>query len=177
MWKPTIISETRVGYSRLVTSRIGPNASNDLFKEYGIGGYNPMTVLNGGLPQMQFSQGYSQIGANDWLPSKEYSNVWDFIQNVAINKGSHSLKFGAEYRPIKFPFFQVPYPHGEMNFNRNETAYPSAVNSLSSQTGDDMASLLLGNINNGRISTNNFISSDKVAWRSTRRTTGRSTPS
>ena len=31
---------------------------------------------------------YSQFGANDWLPSKEYNNVWDFIQNVAINKGA-----------------------------------------------------------------------------------------
>ncbi|MBS1876088.1 MAG: carboxypeptidase regulatory-like domain-containing protein [Acidobacteria bacterium] len=164
VWNPSIISETRAGYSRLVTSRVGANPNVDLFTQFGIGGYNPMTVLNGGLPQMQFSQGYTQIGANDWLPSKEYSNVWDFIQNVAINRGSHALKFGAEYRIIKFPFFQVPYPHGEMNFNRNETAYPSVANSLNTLTGDDMASFLLGNINNGRISTNNFISSEKLAW-------------
>jgi hypothetical protein len=164
VWNPTIISETRVGFSRLVTSRVGANPDKDLFKEFDIQGYNPMTSLNGGLPQMQFSQGYSQIGANDWLPSKEYSNVWDFIQNVAINKGSHALKFGAEYRIIKFPFFQVPYPHGEMNFNRNETAYPSVAGSLNSLTGDDMASMLIGAINNGRISTNNFISSEKLAW-------------
>lgn len=167
VWSPAIVSETRVGYSRLVTSRVGANPDKDLFKEFGIGGYNPMTSLNGGLPQMQFSTGYTQIGANDWLPSKEYSNVWDFIQNVSIMKGHHSYKFGAEYRPIKFPFFQVPYPHGEMNFNRNETAYPSASGTqgaLNTLTGDDYASFLLGNINNGRISTNNFISSEKVAW-------------
>ena len=130
-----------------------------------------MTVLNGGLPQIQFSgsTGYSQIGANDWLPSKEYSNVWDFIQNVAVNKGTHAFKFGAEYRMIGFPFFQVPYPHGEMNFNSNETAFPSLANgtngvALNSQTGDPMASFLLGQVNNGQISTNNFISSDKLAW-------------
>ncbi len=164
VWNPSIISETRVGYSRLVTSRVGANPNEDLFKQFDIQGYNPMTSLNGGLPQMQFSQGYTQIGANDWLPSKEYSNVWDFVQNVAINKGSHALKFGGEYRMIGFPFFQVPYPHGEMNFNRQETGYPSLTNSLSTATGDDMASMLLGAINNGRISTNNFISSDKVAW-------------
>lgn len=164
VWSTSIISETRVGYSRLVTSRIGANPDKDLYKEFGIGGYNPMTALNGGLPQMQFSQGYSQIGANDWLPSKEYSNVWDFIQNVAINKGTHALKFGAEFRPIKFPFFQTPYPHGEMNFNTAESAYPSIANSLNTLTGSDMASFLLGYVNNGRISTNNFISSEKLAW-------------
>jgi len=171
VWNPTIISETRVGFSRLVTSRVGANPDKDLFKEFGIGGYNPMTALNGGLPQMQFSgnNSYTQIGANDWLPSKEYSNVWDFIQNVAINKGAHAMKFGAEYRIIKFPFFQVPYPHGEMNFNNADTAYPSRASgsngiALASQTGDPMASFLLGVINNGQISTNNFISSEKLAW-------------
>jgi hypothetical protein len=166
VWSASLISETRVGFSRLVTSRVGANPDKDLFTEFDIQGYNPTTTLNGGLPQMQFdgNSTYTQIGANNWLPSKEYSNVWDFIQNVAINKGSHALKFGAEYRIIKFPFFQVPYPHGEMNFNRNETAYPSAAGSLNQLTGDSMASMLLGNINNGRISTNNFISSEKLAW-------------
>jgi hypothetical protein len=166
LWNPMLISETRVGFSRLVTSRVGANPSADLFTQFGIGGYNPMTALNGGLPQMQFDGNttYSQIGANDWLPSKEYSNVWDFVQNVAINRGPHALKFGAEFRPIKFPFFQVPYPHGEMNFSRNSTAYPSVTNALNTVTGDAMASMLLGYVDNGRVSTNNFISPEKTAW-------------
>ncbi len=171
VWSPAIISETRVGYTRLVTSRVGANPNEDLFPQFGIGGYNPMTVLNGGLPQTQFqgNTSYSQIGANDWLPSKEYSNVWDFIQNVAINRGPHAFKFGAEYRMIGFPFFQVPYPHGELFFNTDQTAYPSLVNGatgkpLNAVTGDAMASMLLGDINFGRMSTNNFISSDKKAW-------------
>jgi hypothetical protein len=168
VWRPTIISETRVGYSRLVTSRVQAGANTDQFKAFGIGGYDPTVSLNGGLPQIGLNR-YTQIGANDWLPSKEYSNVWDFIQNVAINKGTHSLKFGAEYRPIKFPFFQVPYPHGELNFEQNGTAYPSANlgtngNKLNAATGDEIASFLLGNVDRGQISTTNFISSEKVAW-------------
>ena len=83
-----------------------------------------MTALNGGLPQIGSRHRLQQVGANDWLPSKEYNNVWDFIQNVAINKGAHALKFGAEYRIIKFPFFQVPYPHGEMNFSQQRDRVP-----------------------------------------------------
>ena len=168
VWSPAILTETRAGFSRLVTSRVGATPDVDQFKAFGIGGYNPTTALNGGLPQMQFDT-YTQIGANDWLPSKEYSNVWDFIQNLAINKGSHAYKFGAEFRTIKFPFFQVPYPHGEMNFQRAETAYPSKLNgsngtALNTQTGDAAASMLLGYVNNGQVSTNNFISSEKLAW-------------
>ncbi len=167
-WSPRIISETRIGFSRLVTSRVGANPNEDEFKAMGIGGYNPTGPLNGGLPQFGMGR-YSQFGANDWLPSKEYSNVWDFIQNVAITTGSHALKFGGEFRPIRFPFFQVPYPHGEMNFGQNETAFPSTEkgnrnNALNADTGDEMASFLLGQIGGGQISTTNFISSEKQGW-------------
>src|SRR3954447_4732042 len=169
IWNPAIISETRIAFSRLVTSRTQANADVDAFKAIGIGGYNPTGPLNGGLPQISLrdssnTERYRQIGANDWLPTKEYNNVWDFIQNVSVIKGTHSTKFGFEYRPIQFPFFQVPYPHGEMNFNQNETAYPSIANSLNANTGDPVASFLLGAVNTGQISTTNFISSTKKAF-------------
>jgi hypothetical protein len=167
VWNSSIISETRVGFSRLVTSRVGANPNTDEFTAFGIGGYHPVGAANGGLPQIHFNdttdtQRYSQIGANDWLPSKEYSNVLDFIQNVAIHKGSHALKFGAEYRIIKLPFFQVPYPHGELNLNQNDTALPQVGPNASS--GDPMASFLLGAVNGGEISTTNQISTLKVGW-------------
>jgi hypothetical protein len=174
VWTPTLITETRVGFSRLVTARTQANSGTDEFKAFGIGGYDPTTTLNGGLPQIQFCKqsfqaqycgsNFSQIGANSWLPSKEYSNVWDFIENVSISKGTHALKFGAEYRPIQFPFFQVPYPHGEMYFGPQETAFPTTTLGGNGQTGDAMASFLLGNIDWGQASTNNFISSIKSAY-------------
>jgi hypothetical protein len=169
IWSPTFISETRIAYSRLVTSRVQGNANTDEFKALGIGGYDPTTTNNGGLPQFGMDK-YSQIGANDWLPTTEYSNVYDFIQNVAITKGSHAFKFGAEGKPIGFPFFQVPYPHGEMNFARTETAFPSNASdtgkngTLSADTGDDIASFLLGALDNGQISTTNFVSSKRQSF-------------
>jgi hypothetical protein len=170
IWSPTVISETRIAFSRLVTARVQANSATDEFAAYGIGGYDPTTTLNGGLPQFGMGQ-YSQIGANDWLPTKEYSNVWDFIQNVAITRGTHSFKVGVEVKPIQFPFFQVPYPHGEMNFSRTETAFPSTATDsggltgyLNTDTGDSFASFLLGAIDNGQISTTNFISSTRQSY-------------
>jgi hypothetical protein len=174
VWTPALISETRVGFTRLVTARTQGNAGTDEYKAVGLGGYDPTTSINGGLPQIQFCNSsfqaqycgtnYSQIGANSWLPSKEYSNVWDFIENVSITRGTHAMKFGAEYRPIKFPFFQVPYPHGELYFGPQETAYPTLAYGGSGQTGDAMASFLLGAVDWGQMSTNNFIASEKQAW-------------
>jgi hypothetical protein len=170
IWSPTFISETRIAYSRLVTARVQANAETDEFKAYGLGGLDPTTTLNGGLPQFGMGQ-YSQVGANDWLPTKEFSNVYDFIQNVAITKGTHAFKFGAEVKPIGFPFFQVPFPHGEMNFSRTETAFPSTgadsggkTGFLYTDTGDSFASFLLGALDNGQISTTNFISSTRQSY-------------
>jgi hypothetical protein len=36
-----------------------------------------------------------------------HSNVQDFIQNVAISKGSHAYKFGGELRQIQLPLRAV----------------------------------------------------------------------
>jgi hypothetical protein len=171
LWSPSLVTETRVAFSRLVTARTQANSNVDAFKQAGIAGLDPTTTLNGGLPQIGLGGPYSQVGANDWLPTKEYNNVWDFIQNVSINKGTHAIKVGFEFRPIQFPFFQVPYPHGEMNFSRNETALPSTAKDAGGQngtfaadTGDNVASFLLGAIDGGQISTTNFISSTKKAY-------------
>lgn len=165
----TLVNEARIGFTRLVTARVQGNANTDEFKNIGIGGYDPTTTLNGGIPQIGLNR-YSQVGANDWLPTKEYNNEWDLIDNLSLTKGNHSFKFGAEFRELHFPFFQVPFPHGEWNFERTETAYPSNGNdaggkngTFSADTGDELASFLLGSINRGQISTTNFISSTKKA--------------
>jgi len=170
VWTPTIVTETRASFTRLVTSRVGANPNTDLFSQLGIGGYNPTTAYtaNGGLPSFSAS-GYTGFGGAQWGPTLEYNNVWDFVQNVAISKGSHAIKIGAEFRQVKFPFFQVPAPHGIVNYTANQTAFPSGKASslgpnVDAVTGDAIASALLGQVDNASISTTNFISSQKVAW-------------
>jgi len=160
VWSPNLITESRIAFSRLVTSRTQANADKDLQKEFGIGGLQTFSPLNGGLPNIQM-QDYTTIGGAEWLPTLEYSNVWDFIQNVSINKGKHAYKFGYEYRPIGFPFFQVPTPRGTFRFNRDRTNYP--VGPFNADTGDAVAAFLLGATQNNTITTQNFVSSDKQA--------------
>ena len=158
IWSPTFITESRVAYSRLITTRVQANADTNSFQELGFGGLNPFTTNNGGLMRLGPS-GYSTVGGSEWLPTQEYNNVWDFIQNVSWNKGSHAIKFGAEYRPIGFPFFQVPSPRGQMRFDRADSNQVGFAD-----TGDGMASWLLGDVNWARITTANFISSFKDAY-------------
>jgi hypothetical protein len=169
-WTPSMLSETRASFTRLVTSRVGANPNTDDFKSFGIGGYDPTTNYtgNGGLPNFS-AGGYTGFGGAQWSPTLEYNNVLDFVQNFAISKGSHAIKIGAEYRNVKFPFFQVPAPHGVISYSAAETAFPSGKASslgpsVQSSTGDSIASALLGEVDNSQISTANFISSQKVAW-------------
>ncbi len=159
IWSPRVITETRLAFSRLITARTQANSSKDLNKEFGIGGLNTFTTLNGGLPLID-AEGYSTVGGPEWLPTLEYSNVWDFIENVSIAKAGHAMKFGFEYRPIGFPFFQVPSPRGTFRFQRNRTQHPQ----FPGPTGDGIAGWLLGIPGNSRITTANFISSEKKAW-------------
>jgi hypothetical protein len=159
IWSPALITEARVAYSRLITTRTQHNADKNTFQELGFGGLDPFTVNNGGLMRIGPS-GYGAVGGADWLPTQEYNNVWDFIGNVSWNKGSHAFKFGAEYRPIGFPFFQVPSPRGSFNFQRDHTNQPGF-----GDTGDGIATWLLGVPGNGsRLTTTNFVSSYKDAY-------------
>jgi len=175
VWSPSLVTETRLGFTRLVTARFTNTPTSDVFSKFGIGGYDPTptTLNNGGLPNIGIGS-YVTIGAADWIPTKEFNNVWDFVQNVALSKGSHAYKFGFEFRSVKFPFFQVPDPHGNISFSGNQTCFPSGNSGFTSSgassstacglTGDGFASALLGVVSSGAISTTNFISSQKVAY-------------
>ncbi len=158
IWSPTVITESRAAYSRLVTTRVQSLADEDSFSATGIGGLNPFTVNNGGL-MLIAPNSYTSVGGSEWLPTQEYNNVWDFIQNVSWNKGSHAFKFGAEYRPVGFPFFQVPSPRGQMAFPRELTGQRGL-----SDSGDGMATWLIGTPGFARITTANFISSYRDAY-------------
>ncbi len=158
IWSPTLITESRAAYSRLVTTRVQSLADEDSFAALGIGGLNPFTVNNGGLMRLG-PEDYSVVGGSEWLPTQEYNNVWDFVQNVSWNKGPHAIKFGVEYRPVGFPFFQVPSPRGRMDFERDLTGQRGLSNA-----GDGMATWLIGTPGFARITTSNFISSYRDAY-------------
>ena len=66
-------------------------------------------------------------------------------------KGKHNLKFGLDFR--KYQNNQsVPSSSGNFQFNRNETAFPSAA--LRTSTGHPFASFLLGQVDSGSYSIN-----------------------
>ncbi|HUA82397.1 MAG TPA: carboxypeptidase-like regulatory domain-containing protein [Bryobacteraceae bacterium] len=170
VWSPTVVTESRAAFTRLVVARHVYDPGTDEYKAFGIGGYDPTNAYtdNGGLPQFTPSAGYSGFGGGTYTPSPEYNNVWDFVQNVAISKGSHAFKTGFEFRSIKFPFMQLPATHGQVTYSNNETAFPALtetpIGTIGSITGDPIASALLGQPDTSLMSTTNFMSPERVAY-------------
>ncbi len=154
IWRPTIISETRVAYNRSVQIRTDSDGPLDDYKTYGVGGYDPFsTAAKGGLPTFTLTN-YSSLGGPGFDPSDEYSMVYDFIQNLAVNHGTHAFKFGAEFKPVSLPIYQPAVPHGGMTFNNNFTNNPQSA--FSGVTGDSIASFELGQPTAFALSTSNF---------------------
>ncbi len=159
IWTPSILTETRVAYTRSVQDRQTSNFNVDDYQVYGIAGYDPKSPnAGGGLPAMTID-GYSTLGGPNHNPSLEYSNVYDFIQNLAITRGKHAFKFGFEYHSVGLPFFQPNYPHGAMNFSKNFTNDPQT--GFSGVTGDGIASLELGYPSGFSLSTATLITNEE----------------
>ncbi len=84
-FSPTIVNEARVGFSRLVTARTQANANTDEYKAVGIGGYDPTTTLNGGIPQ---------FGLGPLQP--------DWRQRLVTDQGIQQ-RVGPDRKPLDYP--------------------------------------------------------------------------
>ncbi len=108
---PTLVNESRVGYSRIGTARVQPYATNlGVPAQFGIQGI-PAFPNNGGLPTYNLA-GLSQLGASPWMPTSETGTVFQVTENITKNTGLHSFKGGFEYQRVDITFFQPAYSRG-----------------------------------------------------------------
>jgi hypothetical protein len=143
-FSPKLLNEFRLGYNRINSHRVEPNANTDVSGQLGLLGV-PFQSGIGGLPSICFAN-YSCIGSSDFLPSIEKQNSFVLNENVIWIKGRHSMTFGTELRKEEFTIFQDSAPRGDMSFAPDFTSNPALpTNPDGSPTGgDDIASLLLG---------------------------------
>jgi len=137
LFSPTLVNEIRVGFNRIATTRVQPNGSTlGIPAQFGIQGV-PQVASNGGLPRIELS-GLNALGGNDFLPSIEYSNTYQFTENLTKQLGKQSLKMGYEFQRLRFSILQPPYGRGHLNFSGVYTEIPTIS---SGNTG--LAQLLL----------------------------------
>ncbi len=132
-----------------------PYKGFDPEKELGLKG----VMLKGWFPN--FSFGLSSIGTNQL--KHLYHTVPTITDSFSKVKGSHTFKFGAEYRKALANFFGANGAYGYLTFNDAQTALPyiSTDSAIYSKIGSEFASFLLGTV--GSASMNSDVS---LAYRS-----------
>ena len=133
LFNPTLINEARIGYSRFGFYRLQQDDTVDVVNRLGIGGLpdTGVTPFNNGAPQLSLT-GYVTIGGATNLPQGRHDNNYNYVENVSWTKGSHTLKWGADYLRILFNSFFTSLGRGSFSFQDNTF------------TGNAVADLLLG---------------------------------
>lgn len=135
-FSPTILNNFNFGYLDLPTKVY--NSSDCCVKDVpAIAGVYDNTSH---VSQLRFSDSYQGFGGNaDFFtvrPTFAFNNTTTWV------KGRHQIKFGGEFRNVKYPTTTRANGSGTFNFDRNATAVRGI------QSGNPMASFLLGAVSN-----------------------------
>lgn len=129
VFTPSTINVARIGFNHLHTTRTGPNGGVDgIPAQYGFQGI-PQGNLNGGLPNVIIS-GLNNLGTNDYLPSDEISQTYQYVDDFTKIYGKNSFKMGFEYQNVHFNTLQPPFGKGEFSFTGNFTGVPNQAGDL-----------------------------------------------
>jgi len=143
LFASNVINEFRVGYNRINSHRYQLNFDKNIAGDptFGVDFPGiPFGPLNGGLPEIDFSDGTATIGSSTFLPSQEKQNSYVFTENLTWIRGRHSLKFGTEIRREQFTIFQPEASRGNLGFGSEFTDNPASPSS----GGSAFATFLLG---------------------------------
>jgi hypothetical protein len=138
---PTLVNEFRFGYNRFINSNLQANAyeRNVVGELGGIPGIATPEPIIYGIPSIGIT-GFTGFGETGTAPNLTRTNVFQWIDNVSIIRGRHSLRFGAEIRRERYNQIGNQFPRGSFSFSGQATQNPAAP----ANTGAGMADYLLG---------------------------------
>jgi hypothetical protein len=121
-----LVNEFRVGYNRIHMNRVQPYGSTPgLNAANGIPGIPDNAALgNGGLAQIKIT-GLSELGEHNNVPLNEIGAESQYNENVSLERGRHSMRFGVSYERIKNAIFSAQFPHGYFAFSGTYTGLPN----------------------------------------------------
>jgi len=137
-----LVNQFRIGYNRQTQLQDQPSRFDEPGWPIQLG-LKGMEMATGHFPRISwsFTGTSTALGYND-----RFATTYTASDGLMWTKGAHSLKFGAEIR--RQETFKYLQNQANMSFSRNQTALPTALSS----TGLDLASFLLGYVNNAGLS-------------------------
>ena len=138
---PTVVTETRFGYTRFYNS-IGTLLAGvqNVVDELKIPGLSGGPPVGWGIPAVSIPN-YQGIGDSTDGPFVNTNSSLQFLNNTSITRGKHSFRFGGEIRRDQYNQVGNQYGRGSFTFSTTPTWDPST-----SAQGDAFASFLLGNV-------------------------------
>ena len=132
---PHLSNEFRFGFTLERDGNQNPFSGNAFNTSTGLDGLTPKFF--NGIPHIQFNQVYS-VGSR--LGFEERSRLFQYVDNVTLIRGNHSLRFGADVRYLSA---YTEAGAGYDNFVFNPVAGTSATGTAT-QPGQEFADFLIG---------------------------------
>jgi len=150
---PNVINTVRIGYNHLAFATNSETAfGTNLQANLGFANA-PVTPALYGIPNLNYSQGYSNIGnGNNGTNTK--SSTYQLVENLKLTHGKHSLTVGADIRQLR-EFEEDNYlgtgnisVNGEYTANCNKGATGCSLGSFGTGLGNAIADMLLSDPSN-----------------------------
>jgi Carboxypeptidase regulatory-like domain len=141
----TLYNEARFGFTHYPT-RFDILDQENLNKQLGVKGA-PGDTFNDGLDHglARFSpSGYNEIGSRSFWPNRNFMDNYQFNDNLLIQKGTHTVKAGVEFRRLDIFREAQRFRRGLFVFNKVYTAERPNDAASRSATGNGLADFLLG---------------------------------
>ncbi|HEV2802877.1 MAG TPA: TonB-dependent receptor [Pyrinomonadaceae bacterium] len=131
VFSPRVVNEARFAFSRVASAVTAEGRGRSLNQQVGLPelSTNPRDF---GLSFITIT-GYSPLGEEFNNPQQSTSNVFQFLDNATLVRGSHLAKFGFEFRALQQNAFRDVQSRGFLTFSNS---FPL--------TGNALADLLLG---------------------------------
>jgi hypothetical protein len=112
----TMFNELRGAFNTVRSDVIHPAFGIDVNEQYGIRGVPKDPRFYGGLPHIAIAR-VQRIGGPFFRPQFQDSAVFQLANNLTWQKGSHSMKFGAEFRRDNLNYIDLRSLNGELSFS------------------------------------------------------------
>jgi outer membrane receptor protein involved in Fe transport len=122
-FSPSLINEFRTGFDLENVSQLSTRTNtNFTIQSLGINGMNvggpngrPLRANEQGFPLLNIS-GYLGMGDDLAASNLDNSRTFQFVDNVTLTKGSHTLKFGGDVRRLRDNATTNNWPFGSLSF-------------------------------------------------------------
>ncbi len=122
VFSPSLVNEFRAGYNWGHFDQYQANYNTNIGASTGAN-LVPFQSTNGGLPNFTIG-GFSALGSAWFLPSDEFENVFQILDNVTKVAANHTVKVGVSFQHIRYATLQPNTGRGALTYDGKFTGIP-----------------------------------------------------